>query len=88
MEETLRKSFTLVLTAVGVSASYAQGITSVGRDPVVSDPSTWRWQVSSILGNQQRPPSESALIEASRTDAFDQRYQRYSVTGLPEGRSR
>ena len=80
----MRKSFVLVLTAAGVGATYAQGVTSVSRDSAVPDPSTWRWRVSSILDNQQISASESATIGSSRTGAFDQGYQRYSTFGLPQ----
>lgn len=81
----MRKSLVLFLTAVGGSASLAAGVTEVGRDTNVSDPSTWRWHVSSILKNQQMPPSEfAAPIGTTRSDVFDQRYQRYSPLGLPE----
>ena len=81
----MRKSLILVLTAVGGSASYAASITGVGSDAEVFDPSTWRWHVSSILGDQQRPPPEStASISESRSKGFDQRYLRYSTLGLPE----
>jgi hypothetical protein len=81
----MRKSLILVLTAIGGSASYAAGITEVGKDAGVSDPSTWRWHVSSILADQRDSRIES-IAAIGTEDAFDQRYQRYSPLGLPEKR--
>jgi hypothetical protein len=81
----MRKSLILVLTAIGGSASYAAGITELGKDPSISDPATWRWHVSSILANQQKATAEFvATIGASPGDS--ERYQRYSPLGLPEPR--
>jgi len=41
--------------------------TEVGRDAVASDPSTWRWYVSTVLDNRSRLPFEpAAAIDASR----------------------
>ena len=85
----MRKSLVLVLMAVGGGASYATGVTEVGVDSTMSDPSTWRWHVSSILDNQKRPPSETVgAIGAREPGAFDQRFQRYSPEGLPEAPNR
>ena len=56
---TLWKLFGLFLTVVYFNTSYAQGLTHVGKDPIVSEPSTWRWQVTTILGNQHRLHSET-----------------------------
>jgi hypothetical protein len=83
-EETMRKSLILVLTAIGGSASYAAGITEIGRDPGNTDPATWRWHVSSILADQQRASVEAVASIRSLPTDFDQRYQRYSTLGLPE----
>ncbi len=84
----MRKSLILVLTAIGGSASYAAGITAVGKDPGVSDPATWRWHVSSILADQTRVSAESvAAAGTSDPGSFDQRYQRYSPLGLAEPRT-
>ena len=83
----MRKSLILVLTAIGGSASYATGITAVGKEPGVSDPATWRWHVSSILAEQTKLSAESvATAGISDPGSFDQRYQRYSPLGLPEPR--
>jgi hypothetical protein len=82
----MRKSLILVLTAIGVSASYAAGITEVGKDPAVSDPATWRWHVSSILAVQERATVESIAAIGTSPSDFNQRYQRYSPLGLPEPR--
>jgi len=80
----LRKSLILVLTAVSGGASYAAGITEVG-DFSMSDPSTWRWQVSSILAEQQKSTSRSLeAAGALEPGAFDQQYERYSPLGRPE----
>jgi hypothetical protein len=81
----MRKSLILFLTAVGGSASYAAGITEVGRDAGVADPSTWRWYVSSILADQQKAISP-AIVTAADAGSFDQAYQRYSPLGVPEPR--
>ena len=86
-EETMRKSLILVLSIIGGSACYAAGITEVGTDPAVTDPATWRWQVTSILADQSdaaRRPIEA--VGALDADAFDQRYERYSPLGVPEPR--
>ena len=48
----MRKSLILVLTAIGGGASYAAGVTEVATGPSMDDPSTWRWQVASILADQ------------------------------------
>jgi hypothetical protein len=81
----MRKSLILVLTIAGGSACYAAGVTEVGTDASVSDPSTWRWQVSSILAVQQnagvRPISAVGAVDAS---AFAQRYERFTPLGVPE----
>ncbi len=84
-EATVRKSLILFLTAVGGGASYAGGITAVGGDFSMSDPSTWRWHVSSILAQQQDSGSRSLrAVGALEAGAFDQRYERYSPLGRPE----
>ena len=83
----MRKSLILVLTIVGGSACYAAGVTEVGTDAAVSDPSTWRWQVTAILADQQsatvRPISTVGAVDA---DAFAQRYERFTPLGVPEQR--
>jgi hypothetical protein len=83
----MRKSLILVLTAIGGGASYAAGVTDIGKDLDISDPAIWRWHVSSILADQSQASVESvATIGASALGDFDPRYQRYSPLGLPEPR--
>ncbi len=53
-EETMRKSLVLALMAVGGGASYAAAVNTVGAEAQKSDPSTWRWHVSSILDKQRK----------------------------------
>jgi hypothetical protein len=81
----MRKSLILVLSIIGGSACYAAGITEVGTDPTVTDPATWRWQVTSILADQSdaamRPIAAVGAVDA---DAFGQRYERYSPLGVRE----
>ena len=48
----MRKSFILPLIAIGGGASYAAGVTELATGPGMDDPSTWRWQVTSILAEQ------------------------------------
>ncbi len=79
----MRKSLVLVLSIVGGSACYAAGVTEVGTDAAVSDPSTWRWQVTSILADQG---SAAAAIGAVDAEAFAQHYERYTPLGVPEQR--
>lgn len=80
----MRKSLILVLTAVGGGASYAAGITEVGGDSAIADPSTWRWHVSSILADQQGPSDQPLAGVSANSVNFIQRHQRYSPLGLPE----
>jgi hypothetical protein len=83
----MRKSLVLVLTAVGGGAAYATGVTEVATGPGMGDPSTWRWQVTSILSRQSDATGErlepAGMIE---TGAFSQRYERYTPLGRPEPR--
>jgi hypothetical protein len=86
-EETMRKSLILPLIAIGGGASYAAGVTEVATGPGRDDPSTWRWQVTSILAQQS--DSTSRRVEAVGildADAFNQRYERYTPLGLPQAR--
>jgi hypothetical protein len=86
-EETMRKSLILVLIAIGGGASYAAGVTEVATGPSTDEPSTWRWQVTSILAQQSAPTSPRAeTIGILDADAFNQRYERYSPLGLPQAR--
>jgi hypothetical protein len=82
-EETMRKSLILVATAIGGGVGYAAGVTEVATGPGTDDPSTWRWQVSSILTAQN-----DAAIRRTETVAgvFNQRYERYTPLGLPQAR--
>jgi hypothetical protein len=82
----MRKSLILVLTAVGGSASYAAGITELGKDPSISDPATWRWHVSSILADQRTETAEFVATIGASSPGDSERYQRYSPLGLPEPR--
>jgi hypothetical protein len=81
----MRKSLVLVLTIVGGSACYAAGVTEVGTDAAVSDPSTWRWQVTAILADQGgAAATPSATVGAMDAEAFAQHYERYTPLGIPE----
>jgi hypothetical protein len=82
----MRKSLILVLTAIGGSASYAAGITELGKDSSISDPATWRWHVSSILADQRKETAEFVATIGSSSPDDTERYQRYSPLGLPEPR--
>jgi hypothetical protein len=82
-EETMRKSLILIATAIGGGVGYAAGVTEVATGPSTEDPSTWRWQVSSILAAQNDTATRQAETVA---DAFSQRYERYSPLGLPQSR--
>jgi hypothetical protein len=79
----VRKSLILVATAIGGGISYAAGVTEVATGAGTDDPSTWRWQVSSILAAQNDPAAQRAETVA---DAFSQRYERYTASGLPRPR--
>lgn len=79
-EETVRKSLILVATAIGGGVSYAAGVTELATGTSTDDPSTWRWQVSSILAAQNDRAAQRAETVA---DAFNQRYERYTPLGLP-----
>lgn len=84
----MRKSLVLVLTAIGGGVSYAAGVTEVATGPSMDDPSTWRWQVSSILAAQSDPTSQrTETVGVLDAEAFNQRYERYTPLGLPQPRS-
>jgi hypothetical protein len=83
MEETMRKSLVLIATAVGGGMSYAAGMSEVATGPSTDEPSTWRWQVSSILAVQGSRDVHRAETVA---EAFNQRYVRYTPLGLPQSR--
>ncbi len=83
----MRKSLIVVLSAIGGGASYAAGVTEVATGPSMDDPSTWRWQVSSILAGQSvRASGPIATVGALDADSIDQRYERYTPLGLPKAR--
>jgi len=83
----MRKSLILVLIAIGGGVSYAAGVTEVATGPSIDDPSTWRWQVSSILAQQSLSTSRrSEMVGVMDADVFSQRYERYSPLGLPQPR--
>lgn len=79
----MRKSLILVATAIGGGVGYAAGVTEVATGPGTGDPSTWRWHVSSILASQGDTASRPAETVAA---AFNQRYERYTPSGLPQAR--
>jgi hypothetical protein len=83
----MRKSLILAITAIGGGVGYAAGVTEVATGPGTDDPSTWRWHVSSILNAQsdttRRREETVGLLDAQ---AFNQRYERYTPLGLPQGR--
>ena len=79
----MRKSLILVATAIGGGVGYAAGVTEVATGPGMDDPSTWRWHVSSILAAQGGTASRHAETVAA---AFNQRYERYTPSGLPQAR--
>ena len=56
----MRKSFILVSPQLEAASSYAAGVTEVATGPGMDDPSTWRWQVSSILAAQSDPATRQA----------------------------
>jgi hypothetical protein len=86
-EETMRKSLVLALTAIGGGVGYAAGVTEVATGPGADDPSTWRWQVSSILATQRDATAQRAeTVGVLDADAFNQRYERYTPLGLPQTR--
>jgi hypothetical protein len=86
-EETMRKSLILAITAIGGGVGYAAGVSQVATGPGADDPSTWRWHVSSIL-NSQRDASRwrGETVGLLDAQAFNQRYERYTPLGLPQGR--
>jgi hypothetical protein len=77
----MRKSLILVLIAIGGGASYAAGVSEMATGPGTDDPSTWRWQVNTILTEQSAPVWPVAVL-----GSFDQGFERYSPLGLLEPR--
>jgi hypothetical protein len=83
----MRKSLIVALTAIGGGASYAAGVTEVATGPSTDDPSTWRWQVSSILAAQRDTTSgRTETVGVLDAGTFNQRYERYTPLGLPQPR--
>ena len=79
----MRKSLILPLIAIGGGASYAAGVTEVASGSVPNDPSTWRWQVTSILATQNDAAARRVqAIGVADADVFNQRYERYTPLGL------
>ena len=76
----MRRSLVVALMAVGGGASYAAAISSVGGEYPKPDPSTWRWQVSSILDEQRKADPQPFEVGV----AFHQRHERYTPFGAPE----
>jgi len=54
---------------------------AVGVAQPTPDVSTWRWNVSVILAAQR---TSTPIVGAVSAESFGQRYERYSVSGLPE----
>jgi hypothetical protein len=77
----MRRSLVLALMAVGGGASYAAAINSVGGEFAKPDPSTWRWQVNSILDEQRKADPQPI---AAAGGAFRQGHERYTPLGAPE----
>ncbi len=71
------KPFLLFLVLSGLGAT----VVDAGGDQPTPDISTWRWNVSVIL-DAQRASDPAAGIASAAT--FGQRYERYSILGLPE----
>jgi hypothetical protein len=87
LEETMRKSLILALTAIGGGVGYAAGVTEVATGPSTDDSSTWRWHVSSILAGQGDASSQGMeTVGVLGPEAFNQRYERYTPLGLPQPR--
>lgn len=79
----MRKSLVLALMAIGGGASYAAAISTVGSETQKSDPTTWRFHVSSILDQQRKAdPEATEAVGALDPGAF-QRHERYSPLGVP-----
>ena len=83
----MRKSLILAITAIGGGVGYAAGVTEVAPGLGTDDPSTWRWQVSSILNSQSNAIRQRGeTVGLLGAQAFNQRYERYTPLGLPQGR--
>jgi hypothetical protein len=86
LEETMRKSLILALTAIGGGGAYAAGVSEVATGPSIDDSSTWRWHVSSILAGQGEARSGVVTVGVLGAEMFSQRYERYTPLGLPQPR--
>ncbi len=83
----MRKSLILFLIGIGGGAGYAAGVTEVATGPGMDEPSTWRWQVASILAEQGNTNARRVeTVGVLDADAFNQRYERYTPLGLPQAR--
>ncbi len=80
----MRKSLVLALMAVGGGASYAAAVSSVGSEFQKSDPSTWRWHVSSILEEQKTADPDALEALGALDPGVFQRHERYSPLGVPD----
>ncbi len=84
----MRKSLVLALMAVGGGASYAAAVSTVGSEFQKSDPSTWRWHVSSILDGQRKLATDGLEAVGSLDPRVFQRHERYSPLGVPDAARR
>jgi hypothetical protein len=74
------RPFLVSVVLSGVSAS-GVGADNPRIDQRASEVSTWRWNVSMILDAQRAADPSPGAADAK---SFAQRYERYSVLGLPE----
>ncbi len=72
------KPFVMALAILGF------GVSGVGADQPSSNPSTWRYAISTILQAQRADARFSDAVGSVAAADFGQRYQRYSATGQPE----
>jgi hypothetical protein len=73
---------------IGMSRPFVLSLVAlilVGGGVAVAQPtpdvSTWRWNVSVILAAQH---TSAPIVGAAPAESFRQRFNRYSVSGLPE----
>lgn len=71
------KAFVITAAFIGIGASASKA------DAPGSDPATWRWQVAQILAAQRSAPTSLATVGSLDAGDFEQRYERFSPTGLP-----
>ncbi len=72
----------MLKTFIGSLAVVTLSAASLGADERTADVSTWRWHVNSIIDSQRARETPAALDRV----AFQQDYERYSATGLPEAK--